>query len=611
MARDSARLAPVLEFGAAGRVIDVAEAGEAMPTDELVNRSLVGRQLIQLDSENLFRGGGRHPYTKRAFVVLEAGPILGVELQVDVGSGLGGLLVEEAEAVGAGELIGARDSIRSVALDRGRLRLPAAGCCNDAEHHGERSNRHVVSTLTVSAPEDQGRKTEGESGRRTPGRGLEVRCGGEFARGLLAPDRDRVEGNVGEIDPRRYCSTPQPYQCQEGDSEPRELTAQPFLLVGTGLAPGEANNTSEGSFPPVIALWQGRSRNESSSEPFSYVVIVQVLAVGSPRPRFGGMKILSSGYQNLERLSVRVCGGQENDMQIRDQWKGSRNWKRVTGAATAATLSLGALAIAIPGGAGDSQQLWVFLDERAAAETQTSEEIAPVEVATTTGQHAHRVPNDTLLFGGGPLWGLQPLVFPDRAAVEAGSVTNTATDLPSDPAPSDDADAATSAPADEGADVVGETTAEVADDGLSDEGVTDNPAVGDDEVSDSASDDAPGPDPDDGAGIADDSPDDLDDGPDPSEDSPDPSDDSPDPSDDSPDPSDDSPDLSNDSPDASGDLPDAVGALPDPVEDITDDLLEGLDDSPDTLDDSPDASDDSPDDSPDDLDDLDDPDDLG
>lgn len=36
-------------------------------------------------------------------------------------------------------------------------------------------------------------------------------------------------------------------------------------------------------------------------------------------------------------------------MQIKEQWKGSKNWKFVTGVATAATLSLGAIAVATPG----------------------------------------------------------------------------------------------------------------------------------------------------------------------------------------------------------------------------------------------------------------------
>jgi hypothetical protein len=36
-------------------------------------------------------------------------------------------------------------------------------------------------------------------------------------------------------------------------------------------------------------------------------------------------------------------------MQIKEQWKGSKNWKLITGVATAATLGLGAIAVAAPG----------------------------------------------------------------------------------------------------------------------------------------------------------------------------------------------------------------------------------------------------------------------
>ena len=39
-------------------------------------------------------------------------------------------------------------------------------------------------------------------------------------------------------------------------------------------------------------------------------------------------------------------------MQIKEQWKASKNWKVVTGVATAATLSLGAIAVAAPGSDG-------------------------------------------------------------------------------------------------------------------------------------------------------------------------------------------------------------------------------------------------------------------
>ena len=36
-------------------------------------------------------------------------------------------------------------------------------------------------------------------------------------------------------------------------------------------------------------------------------------------------------------------------MQLKDQWKGSKNWKLITGVATAATLGFGAIAVASPG----------------------------------------------------------------------------------------------------------------------------------------------------------------------------------------------------------------------------------------------------------------------
>lgn len=36
-------------------------------------------------------------------------------------------------------------------------------------------------------------------------------------------------------------------------------------------------------------------------------------------------------------------------MQIKEQWKGSKNWKMITGVATAATLGFGAIAVAAPG----------------------------------------------------------------------------------------------------------------------------------------------------------------------------------------------------------------------------------------------------------------------
>lgn len=36
-------------------------------------------------------------------------------------------------------------------------------------------------------------------------------------------------------------------------------------------------------------------------------------------------------------------------MQLKNQWKGSKNWKLITGVATAATLGFGAIAVAAPG----------------------------------------------------------------------------------------------------------------------------------------------------------------------------------------------------------------------------------------------------------------------
>lgn len=36
-------------------------------------------------------------------------------------------------------------------------------------------------------------------------------------------------------------------------------------------------------------------------------------------------------------------------MQLKDQWKGPKNWKLITGVATAATLGFGAIAVAAPG----------------------------------------------------------------------------------------------------------------------------------------------------------------------------------------------------------------------------------------------------------------------
>jgi len=49
-------------------------------------------------------------------------------------------------------------------------------------------------------------------------------------------------------------------------------------------------------------------------------------------------------------------------MQIKEQWKGSKNWKLVTGVATAATLGFGAIAVAAPG--SDSVPQSIDLNDR-------------------------------------------------------------------------------------------------------------------------------------------------------------------------------------------------------------------------------------------------------
>jgi hypothetical protein len=57
-------------------------------------------------------------------------------------------------------------------------------------------------------------------------------------------------------------------------------------------------------------------------------------------------------------------------MQIRNQWKGSKNWKLVTGVATAATLGFGAIAVAAP----DSNDVphSINLNDRAVVSEQSS-----------------------------------------------------------------------------------------------------------------------------------------------------------------------------------------------------------------------------------------------
>lgn len=57
-------------------------------------------------------------------------------------------------------------------------------------------------------------------------------------------------------------------------------------------------------------------------------------------------------------------------MQIKDQWKGSKNWKLVTGVATAATLGFGAIAVAAPG--SDDVPHAINLNDRAIVSEQTT-----------------------------------------------------------------------------------------------------------------------------------------------------------------------------------------------------------------------------------------------
>lgn len=58
-------------------------------------------------------------------------------------------------------------------------------------------------------------------------------------------------------------------------------------------------------------------------------------------------------------------------MQIKEQWKGSKNWKFVTGVATAATLSLGAIAVATPG--SDDVPRSIDLNERSVVSHDTTQ----------------------------------------------------------------------------------------------------------------------------------------------------------------------------------------------------------------------------------------------
>lgn len=57
-------------------------------------------------------------------------------------------------------------------------------------------------------------------------------------------------------------------------------------------------------------------------------------------------------------------------MQMKNQWKGSKNWKIVTGVATAATLGFGAVAVAAPG--ADDVPHAINLNDRAIVSEQTT-----------------------------------------------------------------------------------------------------------------------------------------------------------------------------------------------------------------------------------------------
>ncbi|MEX2424400.1 MAG: hypothetical protein WD990_10515 [Acidimicrobiia bacterium] len=194
-------------------------------------------------------------------------------------------------------------------------------------------------------------------------------------------------------------------------------------------------------------------------------------------------------------------------MQTREQWKRSRNWKIVTGAATVATLSLGVLAVAVSAG-DDKPSLWVFLDERTSAISQgTPGDLPPLDRGTETEQYADRIAQGNVLFGGGHTRNIRLLSFLEHSANEAGSVglppaTDSAAEAISDGAAEPNAaDETTSADvlSDEGEDAPSDTAPEETDDGLSDDDVTndgvmeDPVAVADDPLSDAGvSVDAPG-----------------------------------------------------------------------------------------------------------------------
>lgn len=193
-------------------------------------------------------------------------------------------------------------------------------------------------------------------------------------------------------------------------------------------------------------------------------------------------------------------------MQIRAQWKGSRNWKLVTGAATAATLGLGALAIAIPGGA-DAAPPTISLDERVTVSAEaTTGGFVPFDLGTFTGLHVpDRVVHDDPRSGGGPFWDTWPFSADSRpgqaAPVLAPPATDNAAEAVSDGPAASDVDETTSADA----------SSEPTDDAVSDD-AADGPAVAvgdDDPLSDDSvsgdSDDSISNDSDDAAAIVEDS----------------------------------------------------------------------------------------------------------
>ena len=187
-------------------------------------------------------------------------------------------------------------------------------------------------------------------------------------------------------------------------------------------------------------------------------------------------------------------------MQTREQWKGSRNWKLVTGAATAATLSLGALAIAVPGDA-DAAPPSISLDERASVRADsTAGGFVPFDLGMFSGLHAPDQIRDAEPSAIGPFSADSRTGQAPAAA--APPVTEGVVEVVSDDvAASDEADEPMSV--DVLSDEIVEETAEATDDAASDGAPTDGPAVtiADDPLPDDATDRVPG----DGQSIADDS----------------------------------------------------------------------------------------------------------